>query len=203
MAHSGRVDTVLLRASAPMRPLVQGASRLCVALAFFSLFGCSSAGPWGFSRVYSPLSEEEDIAEGARDYDPVMAAREPESWRGVNVSAFGVVMDRAQSAGGAADLTLGLRTLSERNLCDSPADDSCRVTVSDRDFATFHASVKLRPGDDIGKQSVQVGALVRVIGKLADGPNPRDGLPVIQAIYYRHWPRMYYVTTASAANMRR
>jgi hypothetical protein len=50
---------------------------------------------------------------------------------------------------------------------------------------------------------LQVGALVRVIGKLSDNVDATDGMPVIVASYYRHWPRNYYVTTAAAQHMRR
>ncbi len=175
---------------------------LCLTLGF-ALAACSSAGRWGFSRTYTPADEEEELAEKARDYDPVMVAREPESFRASPLSVFGVVKERAQAKGGFSYLTLSVRTLSERNLCDTADEQSCRVTVSDREHAVVHANVKLLPGDDLGPESLQVGALVRVIGKLSDNVDGTDGMPVIVASYYRHWPRNYYVTTASAVHMRR
>jgi hypothetical protein len=164
---------------------------------------CSSAGPYGFSRVYEPLSEEEDQAEGAKEYDPVMIEREPETWKKHTISAFGIVRQRTQAAGGSAYVTLGVRTLSQRNICDTAADDSCRVTVSEHDFATVHAILKLRPEDDIGKLSLQPGALVRVIGRLNDDVDKNDGAPVLVAAYYRHWPRNHFVTTADRDHMQR
>lgn len=167
------------------------------------LAGCNSAGRWGFSKTYTPADEEEGPAENARDYDPVMVAREPESFRGAALSVFGVVKEKTQEKGGFSYLTLSVRTLSERNLCDTADDTTCRVTVSDREHAVVHANVKLLPGDDIGPESLQVGALVRVIGKLSDNVDGTDGMPVIVASYYRHWPRNYYVTTAAAEHMRR
>ena len=169
---------------------------LCVA-------ACGSAGPYGFSRTYEPLSDEEDLAEGAHEYDPVMIEREPETWKKHRISVFGIVRQRAQAPGGSAYLTLGVRTLSQRNLCDGPADDSCRVTVSEHDFATVHAIAKLRPDDDLGKMSLRPGALVRVIGKLNDDVDKNDGAPVLEAAYYRHWPRNHFVTTASRDHMLR
>ena len=175
---------------------------LLLALAL-PLVACNSAGRWGFSRTYTPADEEEEPAENARDYDPVMIAREPESFRGALVSLFGVVTERTQAKGGFAYLTLSMRTLSERNLCDTADEETCRVTVSDREHAVVHANVKLLPGDDIGPESLQVGALVRVIGKLSDDVDAGDGMPVIMASYYLHWPRNYYVTTAAAQHMRR
>jgi hypothetical protein len=164
---------------------------------------CSSAGPYGFSRTYEPLSDEEDQADGAKEYDPVMIEREPETWKKQRISVFGIVRGRSQAPGGSAYLTLGVRTLSERNICDTAAEDTCRVTVSEHDFATVHAIAKLRPDDDLGKQSLRPGALVRVIGKLNDEVDKNDGAPVLVAGYYRHWPRTYFVTTADRDHMQR
>jgi hypothetical protein len=182
---------------------LRAGTRVAVVLVGLSLAGCNSAGRWGFSRVYSPASEEEDSAREAREYDPVMIAREPEAFRGAMLSVFGIVTERAQAKGGSAYLTLSMRTLAERNLCESADEQTCRVTVSDREHAVVHAIVKLAPGDDIGPESLQVGALVRVIGKLTDNVDGTDGMPVLAASYYRHWPRNYFVTTASSTHMRR
>ena len=173
-----------------------------LALAAASL-GCSSAGPYGFSRVYEPLSEEEDYAENAKEYDPIMVEREPETWKQTTLSVFGVVRQRKQAPGGGAYLTLGVRTLAKRNACDSPADDSCRVTVSEREHAVVHAVVKLRPGDEMGQESLRPGSLVRVIGKLSDDVDKNDGAQVLKAVYYRHWPMKYFVTDVSREHMTR
>jgi hypothetical protein len=167
------------------------------------LAACSSAGPYGYSRTYSPLSDEEDEAEGAKEYDPVMIEREPETWKKQRISVFGIVRQRTQASGGSAYLTLGVRTLSQRNICDTAADDSCRVTVSEHDFATVHAVAKLRPEDDLGKDALRPGALVRVIGKLNDEVDKNDGAPVLVVAYYRHWPRNTFVTTADRDHMQR
>ena len=182
---------------------VPGRRRTLALTLALGLVACSSAGRWGFSRTYTPADEEEDFVENARDYDPVMIAREPESFRGAMLSLFGVVTERTQDKGGFSYLTLSMRTLSERNLCDTADEQTCRVTVSDREYAVVHANVKLLPGDDIGPESLQVGALVRVIGKLSDNVDATDGMPVLTASYYRHWPRNYYVTNAAAEHMRR
>ena len=47
---------------------------------------CSSAGPYGYAPTYTPLDEEETAAEGAKEFDPVMAKRFPEEWRDKPVS---------------------------------------------------------------------------------------------------------------------
>jgi len=164
---------------------------------------CSSAGPYGYSRTYAPLSDEEDAAENAKDFDPVMAGREKAEWRKNKISVFGVVQKRSEGKNGSAYVSLSVRTLADRNLCDDFAEETCRVTVSEREHATLHALLKLSAADDIGEHSLGPGSLVRVIGKLTDDVDPNDGTPVIAAAYYRHWPRNFFVTTADRAHMQR
>lgn len=163
--------------------------------------GCGSAGPYGYSRAYSPLSAEEDAAEDAKEYDPVMAQRDKAEWRKQKVSVFGIVTKRSEGTAGTADVTLSVRSLEERNLCEALDEETCRVTVGEREFAIVHARIKLTPGDDIGEKSLNRGSLVRVLGHLTDEVDPDDGSPVLKADYYRHWPRNYFVTTASRPDM--
>lgn len=172
-----------------------------VLLAFLAS-GCHSAGMYGHSRVYSPLGDEESAAKGAKDYDPVMAQRAPDQWKGKAVALFGVVKSREAGPAGTADLKLSVRTLEARNLCESGDEDSCRVTVSDREYAVVHALVKLTGEDDIGNLSVGVSSLLRIVGTISDNVDPNDGTPVLKATYYRHWPRNYFVTTADREHMR-
>jgi hypothetical protein len=177
--------------------------RLQAAILAFALLGCHSPGPYGHSPVYSPLSDEETAAQGARDYDPVMYARQTEEWRKQNVSLFGVVENRTAGPGGTAQLKLSVRRLEPRNLCVSlHDDDSCRVTVSDKDFGFVYANVQLRGDDDIGPKSVAIKSLVRVVGRFGEDVNPSDGAPILRASYYRHWPAFSYVTRASARDMK-
>lgn len=164
---------------------------------------CHSPGQYGHSRVYSPLDEESTAVQAAREYDPVMAERRPEAWKGKPVTLFGVVKSRVEGPGGAADLTLSVRTLEPRNLCESSDEDTCRVTVSDREHAVVHALVKLQGEDDIGKLSVGAGSLLRIVGRVRDEVSSADGTPVVGVSYYRHWPRGYFVTTAARAHMLR
>jgi hypothetical protein len=164
---------------------------------------CHSAGQYGFARTYEPLGSEEDAQKGVKDYDPVMAQRAPDDWKGKSVSVFGVVKVRNPGPGGTSDITLSVRTLEPRNLCDTADEDSCRVTVSDREHAVVHALVKLEDEDDIGKNSVGPGSLLRIIGPIRDTVDSSDGTSVIRATYHRHWPRNFYVTTADRAHMRR
>ena len=179
-----------------------GMRRIALALAL-SLFGCHSAGQYGYSRSYQPLSAEDKAAEGARDYDPVMAERDKDDWKKGTISLFAVVKSRAPAKDGGAYLSLSMRTLSDRNLCDDFDEDTCRVTVSEHEHATLHANLKLSSEDDVGQYSVGKGSLLRVIGKLGDEVDPDDGTPVLRVSYYRHWPRNFFVTTADAAHMTR
>jgi hypothetical protein len=183
----------------PTAMLVRVAS-LLVAL---GALGCHSPGLYGYSRTYSPLSEEDDAADGAEEYDPIMAERMQDAWRNKTVSVFGVVESRKAGSGGKVDLKLSMRTLAPQNLCDEGGEPTCRVTVSEREHAVVHALVALRKEDNVGEHSVGSGSLVRVIGTLADGVDAADGSVVFQAKYYRHWPRNFYVTTAASSYMRR
>jgi hypothetical protein len=166
------------------------------------LTGCG-AGPYGHSPRYVELSEETAAGAGAREYDPVMVERQPEEWRKGAVTLFGVVESRTPGAGGQAMLKLGVRRLEPRNLCENEHDDdSCRVTVSDKDFGVVYALVTLRGGDDVGPKAVGQRSLVRIVGTLGQDVSPSDGAPVLHASYYRHWPMYFYVTRASATNMK-
>ncbi len=166
------------------------------------LSACSSAGPYGHSQIYSPLDEEESAATSARDFDPVMVKRSPEQWKKKTVSVFGVVDARSPGTSGNAEVKLSVRRLEPRNLCDSMDEDTCRVTVSDREYAVVHALLHLNAEDDIGEHSLGPQSLVRVIGTLSDDVDPADGEPILVAKYYRHWPRGFYVTSAARSLMR-
>lgn len=168
-----------------------------------ALTGCASAGPWGFSREYSPLDAEEEAADGARSYDPVMIERRFHEWEGKRVSVFGIVERVERSKSGATDLELSVRVLQDRNLCESAAQESCRVTVSEHEFAKLHAWVSLRANEQSGEHRLIPGSLVRVIGLVRKEPHPVTGATVLEANYYRHWPHKYFVTTADRDYMKR
>jgi hypothetical protein len=172
-------------------------------VALVGLVACRSPGPYGYSRTYAPLEREQQAAANAREYDAGLAQRSPDEWRGKPVSLFGVVKSRSAGPGGTADLALSLRRLEDRNACASDDEDSCRVTVGDREHGIVHVLAKLDSADDIGQVSVGPGSLLRVVGVIGDEVSPSDGAPVIRASYYRHWPRNYYVTAADRTHLRR
>jgi len=164
---------------------------------------CHSAGVYGHARLYAPLDDEKAAVAGAREYDPVMAQRQPEEWRKGAVALFGVVESRTPGPGGRASLKLSVRALSPQNLCDNQNDDdSCRVTVSGREFGIVSVLVALKAEDDVGPRSVAPKSLLRVVGTIGQDVSSGDGSPVLRATWYRHWPPFFYVTPASARDMR-
>jgi hypothetical protein len=166
-------------------------------------WGCSSAGPYGFSRSYAPIGAEEAAVQGSERYDPVMSKRLPDEWRGKKLDVFGVVLARGEGRDGLADLTLSVRRLAARNLCEEADESSCRVTVGDQELARVHALVKLSQNDNVGNERVQPRSLVRVVGKLEDQTNKEDGSDVLLSEFYRHWPAAYFVTEQARSFMRR
>jgi hypothetical protein len=164
---------------------------------------CHGAGAYGHSPRYVELDDETAAGAGSREYDPVEAQRQPEEWRKGKVSLFGVVDSRSAGPGGQALVKLSVRRLEPRNLCQSEQDDdSCRVTVSDKDFGTIWALVTVRGDDDVGPHSVGQRSLLHLVGSIGQDVMPADGAPVLHAAYYRHWPAYFYVTRASARTMR-
>ncbi|MEJ7728988.1 MAG: hypothetical protein WKG00_07225 [Polyangiaceae bacterium] len=178
--------------------------RLPLVLLASAALGCGT-GPYGYSRAYQPLDAEAAAANGATEYDPVMAQRQPEEWLRKKVTLFGVVEARADK-GGATELTLSVRKLEGRNACETSADDSCRTTVGDHEFAVLRARITMATAADAsGPESIGFGSLVRVVGSIVAqrATEPASGPQVLDATYYRHWPRGYYRTTADKSVLRR
>lgn len=177
--------------------------RILLAMVWASL-GCAGAGQYGHARTYVPASDESSWAERATEpvYDDVR--RMPDQHQGELMSFFGVVTAVSRARVGAPTrLAMQVRTHQERHLCEDESESSCRVTVNARDGGPFTAIVTLRTSDMEGENQVQVNSLVRVFGTLVQGEYDDQGGPVLQAQYYRHWPRGEYVTTANAGALRR
>jgi len=178
-------------------------SRAFCVFCVLAVAGCGSAGPYGHSPRYVDLDEERSAVAGARDYDPVMAARQPEQWRRGKIVLFGVVESRAAGPGGQALLKLSVRRLEPRNLCElATDDDTCRVTVSDKDFGVVWALASLHGDDDVGPRAVGQRSLLHLVGTMGQDVSESDGAPIFHATYYRHFPALYYITRSSARDMR-
>ena len=102
-----------------------------------------------------------------------------------------------------AMLKLTVRRLEPSNLCESEKDeDTCRVTVSDKDFGIVYALVTLRGDDDVGPKAVGARSLLRIVGTIGQDPSPTDGAPVIRAAFMRHWPVYTYALKSAASDLR-
>ena len=158
-----------------------------------ALSSCRSGGPYGYTRVYAATSDETQAVGGKAELDPRSVQRGRGYW------AFGVVTHRGPGPGGAAYVALSLRALQPQNRCPTHDEDSCRVTVSDRETGRAHALVTLSAEDDLGERSVALGSLLRVTGSVTEDVDPTDGSPILRASFYRHWPRSFYAQTAGAS----
>jgi len=182
--------------------LVASRARLAAG-ALFALTGCAGAGPYNFSRDYTPLkAEREHFQATAQQVAYEDVKRDPSGFTKVEVGWFGIITGYADLSDGRQRLTLSLRTHQERHLCSSERDSSCRVTVTDRSMGSFVIDVKLSDEQKLGKDRVWIGSLFKVYGT-PTGDYDDDGSPVLKATYYRHFPRGTYVTTAQRGTMRR
>lgn len=163
--------------------------------------GCG-AGAYSFSREYVPLSEEDELLEAAADTSYEDVRRDPNAFRSSSLGWFGVVTNVEGDPNGSVRVALTHRIHQPRHLCGDETDGSCRVTVSERESGPFSAVLTLRSEDRAGTERVGSGSLLRVYGS-PTGEFDEAGGPVIQATYYRHWPRGYYVTTGDRGRMRR
>jgi hypothetical protein len=172
-------------------------------LLVIALVACHSAGPYGHAVSYEPLKDEAAAATEAQELDPVMVRRFPQRFRDKPLSVFGVVVERAAGPNGLIKVTLSQRRILKRNLCENMNDeDSCRVTVTDQEFAVLQALVRLGPDDEGGALPVMPGSLLRLVGTLDAAPAKEDGAPVLRAKYYRHFPPQTYRTDSFSGVMR-
>ncbi len=171
-------------------------------IALASFLGCAASNQYGHAPDYVPLPEETRAAQGSVDYDPVMSLRTPEHWGAQPVRLFGVVKTGERAADGSHTFLVSVRTLAERNLCENEASDSCRVTVSDKEFDSIRVTMQVPREKLEGEEALGSGSLVRLVGKLEpDAERPNH--PKMRVDYFRHWPRGFFVTTAARDRMRR
>lgn len=168
----------------------------------FAVLGCGGGGQYGYSRNYSTVGDEGRYLERAEElsFEEVRRTRPEEQHF---ITWFGVVRGIEDLGGGRLRVALSLRAHQDRHLCSGPGDDTCRVTVSEREIGTFSALITVRAEDlREGTTRLQNGSLLRVYGT-ANAETDATGGPVIDTEWYRHWPPHYYVTTASRGSMLR
>jgi hypothetical protein len=172
-------------------------------LAACALTACGGAGPYGFARTYEPVSAEEPYLEEATYVGYEELRRDPEDYRSTTVGWFGVVTDFEEVEGSdRTKVHMTFRTHQDRHLCSDEFDSSCRVTVSEHEGGPFTAIVSVRPEHRSGRQRLWQGSLLKVYGSPTGDFDDRGG-PILEADWYRHWPRGKYVTTGARAVMRR
>ena len=165
--------------------------------------GCGGAGPYGYDREYVLLDAEEPHAAETTEVTYEEVRRKPGDFAGTTVGWFGVVTAVDVDASGSGVLSLNFRILQPRNLCADERASSCRVTVSGETEHIFEAKVALREEDRVeGRDRLWAGSLVKVYGEVTPTLSDAGGV-VVDAEWYRHWPRGTYRTTASAGVMRR
>lgn len=166
-------------------------------LAMPGVAGCGGGGQFGYAREYTPLSAEEAHIEGETFVTYEDLRRDPADYAAVTVGWFGIV-----TAMEGNTVTMDFRTLQPRNLCSDSTESSCRVTVSHRPGGSFTTTLDLSGEHASGENRVWTRSLIKVYGT-PTGEFNEDGGPVLRTLYFRHWPRAAYVTTADAAIMRR
>lgn len=178
--------------------------RLALALSALALSsaGCYSAGLYGYDRTYVPLDPEEGLIERATVPPYRDVRRDPREFQRALITWFGVVTSTEAQPGGKVLVHMSHRIHQERHLCADMERDTCRVTVSERSEGVFSAIITIRPEDTTGANRLSTGSLLRVYGTVTGGYDAEGG-PVLQARYYRHWPRGQFLTTAARGQMRR
>jgi hypothetical protein len=174
--------------------------------------GCG-AGQYGFSKIYKPLDDEKAYDAASTEYVYEDVNSDPAAYEGKQIAWFGKVKSVVATDDGRYRIALAHHQHQPRHLCDSDADDSCRVTVHKESAGQFSALVKLRPEDTVpGLDKVQPGSLMRVFGTVRCRLNDEEkqecdhdesGGVLLDAVYYRQWPARYFVTTAASGEMRR
>lgn len=172
-------------------------SRFPIVIALL-LSACAGGGTYGFSPEYVPADAEEAALENVTEVGYEDVRRDPNGYAETTISWFGIVTSVDDS--GLVEMTY--RTLAPRNICSDATDSSCRVTVSARAGGPFTARVQLSPEDVRGEDRVWNNSLLRIVGQPTQDFDERGG-PILEATYYRHWPRGAYVTTAARSSMRR
>jgi hypothetical protein len=163
---------------------------------------CGAGGQYNHARTYKPLGDEKGHYKAVDQHVSLEEVkRDPNGFKDNELGWFGVVTDVGEGSDGKSRLKFSLRAHQERHLCTGPNDDTCRLTVSEKDLGSFVADVDIRPEDRSGFDRLWVGSLVRVYGH-PTGQYDNDGAPLIDVEYYRHFPRGTFVTTAARMGMR-
>ena len=175
-----------------------------------TLSGCG-AGPYGFSRYYTPSDDEESFHETSREFTYGAVTARPWEFQNQLIGWFGVVQSIKPEADGRQSIRLAFHKHKERHLCEGETESTCRVTVNAKSTGGFTAVLRLRPEDRVsGLEKVVPGTLMRIFGKVRCKKDvngdpvcayDEEGGVVLDTEYYRQWPVRYYRTTRSSGKM--
>lgn len=176
-----------------------------------SAVSACGAGPYGFSRYYTPSEEEETFDQTSREFTYGAVTARPKDYQEQLIGWFGIVESVKPADNGRQLVRLAYHKHKERHLCEGETESTCRVTVNHKSTGGFTAVVSLRPEDQVASlEKVQPGTLMRVFGKVrcqkdANG-DPQcaydeAGGVILDCVYYRQWPARYYRTTKTMGKM--
>jgi hypothetical protein len=183
--------------------LLYGLACLISLAGLASLTTACGGNQYGYAREYVPLGDEEPFIERAGagvSYEDVR--RDPVDYQSTTLAWFGVVTSVERDSDNRTLVHATHRIHQARHLCSDETSGSCRVTVSDRQSGPFTAVVQIHPEDREGEARLWAGSLVKIYGS-PTGEFDTEGGPIVEAAFYRHWPRGTYVTTGAAGSMRR
>ena len=171
-------------------------------LLLWAAVGCGG-NIYGYGRYYIPLDEEDSYAASALEPPYTDVVRDPGGFADQTIGWFGVVREVVRQDDGTVLVRMSQRPHVERHLCSARSDDSCRVTVSERDAGPFSVRMRLHAGaDSEGENRIQWESLLKIYGR-PSGDYDSTGGPLLTVDFYRHWPRGQYVDTTASAIMRR
>jgi hypothetical protein len=179
-------------------------------LAAIALSACG-AGPYGFSRYYTPTKDEKNFDATSHEFTYGAVTARPRDFQDQLIGWFGVVKSVKPAEDGRHLVRLAFHKHKERHLCEGETESTCRVTVNHKSTGEFTAVLSLRPEDLVPSlEKVQPGTLMRVFGKVRchkdENGDPQcaydeEGGVILDCVYYRQWPARYYRTTKAMGKM--
>lgn len=173
-----------------------------VALLAVTMLSCG-AGKFGYDVKYRTWKAEKKWMKKVTEINYEEIRRDPMKYADATLGWFGVVQEVLSEQGSTFAVLCQYRTHQKRHLCEDKWDKkTCRVTVSKKSPGTFMTTVKADDEDDvIGKNKIQTKSLLKVYGH-ATGDYDEEGGPVVETLWFRHWPAGQYVDTSAASFMR-
>jgi len=200
-------------ANIKMHSVARSTSKLLFFSSMLLMFTACGAGRYGFSKTYLPNAEEKTYHEQSKEFGYTDINSNPADYRNKLISWFGIVRKVTLTDDGRYQVQMSHRKHSDRHLCSSESNSSCRVTVHFKSSGNFSVLLNLKPSDtQAGLDKVQPGSLLRVFGKVRCRENDDEQMEcdyddlggiLLDGEFYRQWPARYFVTTRAVGSMRR